>query len=442
MLDAGLFKRALVSALAIVSATSAGVVGGMSHASAAGESDYFVEAFGDPMDFSNNEDLVTNVVDEAMFVGATNKSISDGQLRFDSSKSFAFDMVWPGFPTGIPHGREGGRVPIDASKYQRVVFRMNAPEGSSFGLRWYNCLKQSTCEGGQGIAAQPGWATYDIKLGENTEPSLPVAWSGKMTGLRLVGNVNGHVDVDWIRLVPADAQNVGEITGGPTVNIAPVDKLDFATAAGNPWDMDSMADVSEQVALKPGSTVANNMFSGCSIGTATGQFPGLVFNMQGKLIDADRFKTLTFEYSYDGPFSARPVPGAGTFARVFWFDTAGNRHPTNAIHLYPNEKIVQIRLDDPATMFQGIEPGKGKATGAPWAGKVTSFRINPNDTKDSKCFKIGRVWLTSDDPAGTKIELPVGKPAGAAKPSAAIAAKTTAPKKASAKPVVKVVANK
>jgi hypothetical protein len=90
---------------------------------------------------------------------------------------------------------------------------------------------------------------------------------------------------------------------------------------------------------------------------------------------------------------------------VFWFDAAGRRHPTNAIHLYPNQTVVQVRLDDPSAMFQGIERGVGP-TGAPWAGQVTSFRINPNDTKGSRCFTIGRVWLTSDDPAGTVVDLP------------------------------------
>jgi hypothetical protein len=380
-------------------------------AAAAEQNDFHVDAFGDPMDFSNPEDLVINT-NEAMFVGGTNKSIADGQLHFDTSGAFQFDPVWPGFQTGIPHGREGMRAQINANHYKRFVIRMNAPEGLPVGLRWFNCrASNSTCAGGQAFTARGGWNTYDITLGpDGTVPGLTGPWSGNIFGLRFVGTGSGHFDVDYIRVVPAGV-DASEIVGGPTIDVRPVDKLDFATAAGNPWDMDANSDVVQTVALQPGASIAGNKFSGCSVGTSTGQFPGLVFNMPGgALIDANRFKTLTFEYSYPGEFSAQHRPGGGTFARVFWFSPDGKRHPTNAIHTYPNENVVQIRLDDPATMFQGIEPGKGVATGAPWQGIVTSFRINPNDSMDPRCFTIGRVWLTSDDPAGTKIEFQRGAP--------------------------------
>ena len=71
--------------------------------------DYFVAAFGDPMDFSNPEDLVINT-NEAMFTGnAANKSLGGGQLHFDSVGATTFDPVWAGSAAGTPHGREGGR---------------------------------------------------------------------------------------------------------------------------------------------------------------------------------------------------------------------------------------------------------------------------------------------------------------------------------------------
>ncbi len=412
------FGRASIIATALGFSLLADSTGALSPASAADRSDYHVAAFGDPMDFSNQEDLVINT-NEAMFVGGTNKSISDGQLHFDTNGAFQFDPVWPGFKTGIPHGREGGRVPIDAEHFKRFVIRMNAPEGLPVGIRWFTCREaNSTCAGGQAFTARGGWNTYDIRIGlDGTVPSLNAPWAGNITGLRFVGTGSGHFDVDYVRIVPEGVDS-NEIVGGPTIDVRPTDKLDFATAAGNPWDMDSMGDVAQTVALKPGFSVANNRFSGCSLGTSTGQFPGLVFNMPGgALIDANRFKTLTFEYSYEGDFSAQHRPGGGAFARVFWFSPDGKRHPTNAIHLYPNENVAQIRLDHPATMFQGIEPGKGVATGAPWQGTATQFRLNPNDSLDSRCFTVGRVWLTSDDPAGTPIQLQKSAPAKKSSPT-------------------------
>jgi hypothetical protein len=391
--------------------------------------DYFASAFGDPMDFSNNEDLVLNT-DEAMFVGGTNKSIADGQLHFDTNGAFQFDPVWPGFPTGIPHGREGGRVPINAEHYKRFVIRMNAPEGAPVGLRWFNCrAANSSCAGGQAFTARAGWNTYELNLGpDGTVPGLSLPWSGEILGLRFVGTTTGHFDVDWIRLAPADGAAVAEIAGGPTINFRPTDKLDYATAYGNPWDMDSMGDIAEQVNLQPGGAIQNNAFSGCTLGTNTTKFPGLVFNMPGGAINADRFTTLTFEYSYPGSFSARPVPGGGQFARVFWYSPNGKRHPTMAIHLYPNENIAQVKLNNPYAEFLGIEPGKGVATGAPWKGMVTHFRINPNDDRAPRCFTIGRVWLTSDEATGTPVPPPsqLALAGSAARKNGSTAAKPTA----------------
>jgi hypothetical protein len=396
---------------------------------AADGADYFASAFGDPMDFGNQEDLVINT-DEAMFVGGSNKSIGDGQLHFDTSGAFQFDPVWPGFPTGIPHGREGGRVPINADHYKRLVIRMNAPEGAPVGVRWFNCrAANSSCAGGQAFTARAGWNTYELNLGpDGTVPALTMPWSGQMLGLRFVGTVAGHFDIDWVRLAPADGSAVAEIAGGPTINFRPTDKLDYAAAYGNPWDMDSTADIVEQVNLQPGGKFQNNAFSGCTLGTNTTKFPGLVFNLPGGAINADRFTTLTFEYSYPGPFSARPVPGGGQFARVFWYSPDGKRHPTMAIHLYPNENVVQVKLNSPYAEFQGIEPGKGVATGAPWKGNVTHFRINPNDDRAPRCFTIGRVWLTSDEAAGTPVPPPsqLALTDSARKPGRSGSAKTSA----------------
>jgi hypothetical protein len=406
--------RAFVALVMLFTTSTWGV--GRAAADAATD-DYFVAAFGDPMDFSNPEDLVIDT-GEAMFVGGYNKSISGGQLHFDTRGPFQFDPVWPGYATGIPHGREGGRVPIDTARFTRLAIRMNAPDGAPVGIRWFSCMEaNASCQGGQAFTARSGWNTYDLKLGDDgTVPGLPVNWTGRIVGLRIVGTVSGHFDIDYLRLTSPTGDTT-ELPGGPSIDLRPTDRLDFATTAGNPWDMDSLADIAQQVGLKPGGNVQGNQFRGCSLGTSTGQFPGIMLNMPGgRTIDADRFKTLTFEYSYDGSFSTRPVPGGGAFARVFWFDPAGNRHPTQAIHLYPNERVVQIRLDDPASTYKGIEPGKGVATGKAWAGRVSQFRISPNDTKDSRCFTIGRVWLTSDDPVGTAIDLPVGSPTASLSP--------------------------
>jgi hypothetical protein len=401
--------------------------------------DYHLAAFGDPMDFSNPEDAILNTT-EAMMIGTSNRSISDGQLRFDAAGIFRFDAVWPGYPTGIPHGREGGRVPIDASQYRRLVIRMNAPEGAPLGVRWYSCLEQTQgCTGGQAFAGRGGWQTYDLALGEGADGSLPVPWSGQLVGLSIVGNASGRFEIDYVRLVGAGTADIGEVTQGGPSPLFRDDRLDFATAAGDPWDMSGPGDVTV-ANLRPGWTVASGRLSGCTLGTAGGRFPQIFFTLPGgRAIDADRFNTLTFEYSYEGTFTTKPVPGGGAFARVFWYDESGARRPTQAIHLYPNERAVQVRLNDPRAVFTGVEGGR--RTGKPWGGRVTKVSINPSDDKAPRCFTIGRVTLTSDEPAGAA--LPAEAPTAAApKATTKAAVRATSKKPATRKPTTKKTAAK
>ncbi len=50
------------------------------------------------------------------------------------------------------------------------------------------------------------------------------------------------------------------------------------------------------------------------------------------------------------------------------------------------------------------------ATGAPWAGTVTAFRLDPNQDAGARCWSIGRVWLTADEPAGAVLAPVVAAP--------------------------------
>ena len=358
------------------------------------------------MDFSNPEDHV--IADDSMLFQTRNASISGGQMHVDTDGPAHFSPVWAGYPTGIPHGREGGLKPIDAGRFSRFVMRMNAPVAGSAIVRWFTCIEQAdSCSGGHAFVTEPGWHTYDMLLTPNTpDPVLAQGFAGSVVGVRVILTGPGHYDVDWIRIGagPADAGNgvdglppLGEIVGGAPPFPLPTDKLDYATYAGDAWDWSGRGDATPIDVT--GVQILNGKFQGCNV-PIKGDFgmSGLVFNLPGRLaIDANRFKTLTVEYSYRGPFSSKKGAGGGTVARVIWTNGAG-RHRTKGIHLYPNEHVFQIRLDDPRTVFDGVDSGGG--SGAPWEGMVTQFRIAPNQDSGARCFTIGRVWLTADEPAG------------------------------------------
>lgn len=417
----------------LVCALTAGLLTGVPELQAQAQTgtDYHLDAFGDPMDFSNAEDHV--IANEAQLFGTSNAAISDGLLRFDANGPAFFSPLWGGYPTGIPHGREGGLRPLDTSRYQRLVLRMNAPGGITMMARWYTCLQaDDSCSGGHQFTTADGWNTYDLTMTPNTpDPVNARPWAGQVLTVRLTMTTPGptRIEVDWVRFVPAGLQPVEQLTGGAPPPPFPVDRLDYATLAGNAWDWDTLADATPVNLRSP--RVENGRIQACNTPVSSGSGdPGLVLRLPGgRPIDADRFRTLTVEYSYDGPFSTRNGPGGGMVARVFWNDSRG-RHPTKGIHLYPNERWFQIRLDDPRTIFEGIEPGKGVATGAPWAGQVTALRIDPNQDAGGRCWSIGRIWLTSDEPNDPAITLaPV--PATAAPRTTARATRTPTTKRKS-----------
>ncbi len=144
--------------------------------------------------------------------------MSDGQLRLEFERTGFFSPLWGGYPTGIPHGRDGALRPIDTSRYQRLVMRMNAPGGVTMMARWYTCLQaDDSCSGGHQFTTAEGWNTYDLTLAPNTpDPAVSKPWAGQVLTVRIVVATPSpiRVDVDWVRIVPAGLQPVEEIQGG------------------------------------------------------------------------------------------------------------------------------------------------------------------------------------------------------------------------------------
>ena len=363
-----------------------------------GGADFHVDAFGDAMDFANAEDHI--IADEAMLHGVTNASIADGQLHFDADRIFFFSPLWGGYPTAIPHGRDGAAHPIDADYYRRIVFRLNAPAGVQGSVRWSTCIEQNeSCEGGVNFETRNGWQTYDLGLDTNNLDYLPKRWNGPVLAVRIVLNPSAaaHFDVDWVRIVPDATSDVQELNTLPPPVALPIDRLDYATYAGNPWDFDRITDVQRPVNLRA-ARVAGNRFEACNVAADRIGDPGMVMNLPGGVpIDADRFKSLTVVYRYDGPFSVKNVRGGGVVARVFWFDEHGARHPTRSIVLYPNEHVVTVRLDGPDASG---EVERERSDTARWGGKVTGFRFDPNQDPGDRCWAIERIFLTADEPPG------------------------------------------
>lgn len=374
--------RAL-GALVVVAA----VVAPSASAGAAGsDADFFVERFGDALDYANAEDVP---ISKDLTIRAAKASIGGGALRVDFAGAGWISLLWPGVPGGIPVGREGVINAIDASRFGRLGVAMRVSNAQPVIALWHTCAAaNSSCQGGTLFTASPEQTTYEIDLAPVTsDPGLAAPWAGPIVGLRLVFPVGtGSVELDWVRLAPKGDVLLGERTdraAPPTPNSA----LDYATWAGNAWDFADADAVASGVAS---SSITSGVLSACNAPTkaSTGD-AAFTLRLPSGSIDADRFHRLVVALRQDGPFSLAFGSGGGMNMRVVWRDAANRRLLSKDIVMYNNEATVSFDLRDTGIGPLGVD-------GTPWRGRVNEFRIDPNEDAAGRCWTVDHVWLLAD----------------------------------------------
>ncbi|MFA5802371.1 MAG: hypothetical protein WC911_07830 [Thermoleophilia bacterium] len=168
--------------------------------------DYSSEAFADPFDFGNAEDL--NLTPNVATFNVSNVTMNGGNLAFDAAPG---GMIQPVQSGAFPHGRDSDIYTLDASKYSRLSIRMysslNYPVAG--GILWFNCWGfNGSCEGAMSFLLQPGWNTYDLQLTPNL---MGIPWSGAMKSILIEPSASApvHVEIDWMRLYqPAGSVNL------------------------------------------------------------------------------------------------------------------------------------------------------------------------------------------------------------------------------------------
>ncbi len=413
------YRHSIFSALLVV-----GTILGVSSAPparAAGQ-DLFVDTFGDALDYENPQDVT--IASNWTMSGVANVSMSGGQLHLDSTGPGWVTLLFPGFEGALPNGREGARNPVNASDYGRLVLRMNTSASQPVAALWHTCVQaNASCQGGHFFQSTSGWQTYDVPLTPTPgDPALSIPWAGTVVGLRLLfPSGTGHIDIDWARVVPNGASSVEELHDRPAPRSID-SKLDYATWAGNPWDFDDANDA-VQVGNVKSSSISGGLLSACNAGSAgTTSDPFVVLNLPAGQLDADKFHTVAFRYSFDGPFSLEFGNGGGTLARIVWHDSSGKTHESRDIVTYPNLDITTVDLR-----------GTTAVDGARFTGPITQFRFDPNEDSGQRCWKLDQVWLLADP--GTDLGPRPG-------PNAVLAPKAAAPTAALPKVVQKPVVKK
>jgi hypothetical protein len=447
-------RRASVAALAFLT-VSGGLAATTSRPVAAQTSsgDYFVDAFGDAMDFSNSEDTV--VAADGPMMGLTNATISGGKLSFNVPGAGYFSPVWGGYDDSLPTGREASSKPIDAAKYGKIVIRMSASAEHDAGVRWYNCRSgvASYCQGGFNFRVKAGEHTYSFPMvNQADDPALTNArWAGKLSGLRVAfgsGN-NAKVDVDWIKLAPSSAGDEAP-TGGaaPSTSPIPAAGLEWndSNRDGNRWDFKESGDVPVD---KPGSkavsditefTVGDGAAQGYTIGAAPSGAPGDPYfqvNLAGKTLDPRTFHKVAIKVKLDKGYSQVFSNGGGSALRLR-YKIKGSPTPntwvlSRQIAIYPNQEWIVFDWNqfDPSqpqlTGFaESLDPAytrgaahttaaTAEATSAPaplvplaadvaskWSTPITALGIDPAEPYNKFKFRIEGLYIYRSTSTGSQ----------------------------------------
>ena len=362
--------------------------------------DYATDTFGDPWDFSNEEDSLpipgvgTFQVDSA--------SIANGVLSMQSrdASEVRLMMEWGHFSPVLPWGRDGWSHPIDANRYTQTTFRIRADATMNMSVRWWNAAGEHGAVPFQLVGGD--WQTFHFDLTDRKNypfPGADAVWGGSVVWFELFrapvgGNPAINLQVDWVRLHRADASR----EPNPNVPVPQVlspgesSGADYATSVlGNPWDFHGMDDVAgvhdvANLAITP---------DGDLTGITTGNDPSIAFPL-GPTLNTDRFHHLTLDVCLDGAFNLEDIAGGGMVGRIAWIaHSTGTWIETQAFVVFPGCHTISMDMvTDPVLAINATETG-ARPTG--WRGvRMDVLRFDLNEDRGHRGFRLRNVTLTDD----------------------------------------------
>ena len=223
----------------------------------------------------------------------------------------------------------------------------------------------------------------------NAQENGSFTWQQAGSGIASPANV---APGDYYVCAKVDGSEAGYSSGQLTVNHAPIIHFtqpsftsgeDYATDAGNPWDMNDLADVDHVV---NGSYAINS-------GTLAVTVPASKSDVQVHLnvpaaIDRNRYYYLTYKLKFDYPYTWEDV---GQGSRIFWGRAPQTEVQSGWIYDYPGWQTYKMDLRSLPLDF-----------GPTWdTADWTIFRIDPiaNNTGQQVTVYLDDITLTGDEKA-------------------------------------------
>lgn len=380
--------------------------------SASTSGDYATDVFGDPWDFSNDED-----VPPIMMVGSENgRGISrdaDGWLTVRSVPNTTIKLVRT-WGLELPWGRDGLLNPVDAGRYTRLSFSLCTSGKRNMGIHFWND------QGGSGLynlENVEGCKVYDLDLTDRSKyphAGLQTPWAGKITRLEILdggGWSTNEISIrlDWVRLHRADTP-AAPPGGLPIARLLTPNQeggVDYATANGNAWDMSGPDDILEAHDMVNVRWVNGDLYATTNRNDSFIDLP-----LRSPLVP-DRYHRATFEVCYDGAMSFANAPGGGMNARFAWFPTGGPAwSETQDIVVYPGCNRITIDLSTTPPVAVNDENTVYKYG---WRGQsISSLRLDLNEDPGLRNVTVREVKLADDAAFSTTYPITFIDAAGAA----------------------------
>jgi hypothetical protein len=399
------FAALAVATLSAAATSAVGIVNNAAHAQAGIGRDYASDAFSNPWDYSDAADIV---VGDGPLLNISNARIANGQFSFDANGPGYISPLWGSYPGSLHTRYDGAASPIEASKYNRIAFKITSNSFVNSGLRWYSCADGAVtdaCQGGFAFDIKPGTNVYDFELKPSTlDPALSGAWAGNITGLRLAFAGAAHMDLDWMSVYSGKAPSLAG-PAGPSANVINPDIEGGESLGpklrGKDWDMTDAADISRTYNVA--GSAGGGVFNGTNASPATND-PALVMNLGCKTFKAADFHRFTVDMTFDGAFNVEDKPGGGMNQRVIW-RIAGTPLSNNGTDLQNSDDLViypgrnRLSIDLATNPPTAITDEAQTAPRRGWVESIEHVRFDPNEDQGARKWQIHSIKLAADDMA-------------------------------------------
>ena len=361
--------------------------------------DFATDTYGDPWDFSNDQDVPPV---PAVGVTATNAvSIANGVLSTTThdTSEIRFLMNWSQLLHTLPWGHDSAIHPIDAGRYTQATFRLRASADLQLSVQWVTASGQI---GAIPFALTAGtWQTVHFDLTDRKNfpgGGADAAWAGPIVKFMLFrglvpGNPAVDVDVDYMRVHRADAPREPDPALAVPQLVAPSERAgaDYATVEnGNPWDFAGLNDIADSNGLNNLAINADGDLTGVTVGNDS-----WISLPLGPTLNTDRYHHLTIDICYGGGFSLGGQAGGGMVGRMVWLPHGSETMVVSQDFLvFPGCQSINIDMvtNPPAAIN---DESVDRPTG--WRGvRIDTLRFDLNEDPGQRPFTLKNISLTDD----------------------------------------------